>query len=216
MITLRRLAIFFCLLLIPLSIGASSPCLTRGYACFLNDPLPRAIEQGNCEEIRKYCSHLPVALEAQYKLLNLTQLPHVRECVLSIIKEEWARLMYASPITTTGLLLFEFARLLLPWSTCSGKVEHGFMVMLDDLKKDMQRCYAKNGQVLEAIGNLPCIYQPPALRSLIAMQIAKELLNRESANQENCANFDREAWLATLPEDLRELITKYLPQLRLQ
>lgn len=216
MITLRRLPIIFSLALIPMSLVPSSTPLARGYACFFNDPLLKAIEQGNCVEIRKYCSHLPVALEAQYNLLRLTQQPHVRECVLSIIKDEWARLMYAQPIATARLLLFEFARLLVPWSSCSGKVEHGFMVMLDDLKEDMQRYYANNGKALEVIATLPCIHQPRALRSLIAMQIAKELLKRESNDQENSANFNREAWLATLPEDLSELITKYLPQLRLQ
>jgi hypothetical protein len=181
--------------------------LTRGYGCYLNDPLRLAIQKRDCAAIVGLGSYLPVALEAQYGLLLLTDAPQVKDCVIALIKAEWESCMYSRPRAIETFCL-EYARLLLPWSCCRGNVNRSFMIMLNELRAIMQSYYALNPAVLQSVACMPGLQQPRLLKSLIGMQIVAELKKRA----EGCENFDRDAFLSSLPEDLRDIIVKYMTQ----
>ena len=180
--------------------------LTRGYGCYLNDPLRRAIEEGDCVAIGALGSHLPVALDAQYALTSLTGASAVKTCVIRLIRAEWESRMYSRPIPTIETFCYEYARLMLPWSCCRGRTDRDFLIMLDELRAAMQNFYARSPAVLAYVARLPGFNQPRSLRSLIGMQIVREL----KARAQNDENFDRNAFLASVPEDVREIIEKYM------
>lgn len=191
------------------NVCASQPeniVLTRSYACYLLDPLRLAISKGDFQAMRENVCCIPDALEAQYCLITLTGVEKVKRYVIALIKSDWMRRMFQTPLGTIETFIFDYARLVMPWSCCRGDIDRDFMIMLDDIRKTMQQTYMQNQRILEAVGRMPRLNQPRALTSLIGMQIARELKKRER----DAENIDRNAFLGALPEDLRDIITKYM------
>jgi hypothetical protein len=179
---------------------------TRGYACYFLDPLRQAISKGDLHAMEENVSCIPTALEAQYGLITLTKVDKVKICVIEMIKADWMRRMSQATLGTIESFISDYARLVMPWSCCRGAIDRDFMIMLDDLRTTMRQVHAQNPRVLEAVARMPHLNQPRALTSLIGIQIVKELKKRE----QDAENIDRNAFLASLPEDLRAILAKYM------